>query len=69
VLASGKVARSPSSPRSLCGNRPVEPGGSRLLPAAQGGCARSLALRCTRRSREGAVDGAEGASGGVSGLG
>jgi len=54
VLAAGKVACSPSSPRS------------QELPAARGGSARSLALRCARRPAEGAVDGAEGASGGVS---
>jgi len=53
VLASGKVACSPSSPRS------------QELPAAPGGSARSLALRCARQPAEGAVDGAEGASGGV----
>jgi hypothetical protein len=66
VLASGKVACSPSSPRSRNGTARLRPGGSVARPAALGGSARSLALRCARRPREGAVDGAEGASGGVS---
>lgn len=37
----------------------------RGLPAAPGDSARSVALRSARRRSEGAVDGAEGASGGV----
>jgi hypothetical protein len=49
--------------------RRPRPGVSAQLPAAPGGSARSLALRCARWPREGAVDGAEGASGGVSRLG
>src|SRR5277367_641590 len=44
----------------------LSPDGYAELPVAAGGSARSLALRCARRPGEGAVDGAEGASGGVS---
>jgi hypothetical protein len=41
----------------------------RLASKAPGGSVHALALRCARRSREDAVDGAQGAIGGVSRLG
>ena len=47
-------------------DHPVEPGDPTELPAAPGGSARSLALRCARWSHEDVVDGAEGAAGGAS---
>jgi hypothetical protein len=66
VLAQGKVACSPSSPRSLRATRPASSrAGALRSAAAAGGSARSPALRCARRRGQGAVDGAEGASGGV----
>jgi transposase len=71
VLASGKVASSPSSPSSTAGKASV--GNARSssdgrLRAAAGGSGRSLALRCARRSVAGAGDGQTDASGGGSEL-
>lgn len=71
VLASGKVASSPSSPSSTAaGTSVLEASGAAggCLRAAPGGSGRALALRCARRSRVSAGDGQTDATGGGSEL-
>ncbi len=71
VLASGKVASSPSSPSSTAvetSRLGSQSKASGCLRAAPGGSGRALALRCARRPRASAGEGRTDASGGGSKL-